>query len=86
MSLNHMKKRNVAFRKTLLGIVKDIHERFLIGLGVDVSNMKTLKRWHPQFRLEECEVIKPGKFINASAGSNFFQPKFHKNQAPRIVR
>ena len=61
MSLSHMKKRNVSFRKTLLGIVKSIHEKFLVSLGVDVSNMKTLKRWHPQFRLEECDIIKPAK-------------------------
>jgi len=61
MSLSHMKKRNISFRKTLLGIVKDLHEKFLVTLGVDVSSMKTLKRWHPQFQLEQCDIIKPAK-------------------------
>ena len=62
MSLAHMKKRNVSFRKTLLGIVKDLHEKFCASIGVDISK-KTIKRWHPQFKLEECHIIKPGKFL-----------------------
>jgi len=58
MSLKHMTKRTKTFRQTLLGIVKSLHELFLVSLGLDVTKMKTIKRWHPSFKLSECEVIK----------------------------
>lgn len=58
MSLKHMAKRTLIFRQTLLGLVKSLHEQFLTGMGVNVAKMKAIKRWHPRFRLDECEQIK----------------------------
>ena len=62
MSLKHMTKRSRTFRQTLLGIVKDLHQKFLMKIGLDVSKMKNIKRWHPSFKLEECDPIRKGWF------------------------
>lgn len=61
MSLKHLSKRSKSFRQTLLGIVKSYHEEFCLSKGIAASKLANLKRWHPSFKLEECEPIKQAK-------------------------
>ena len=73
MSLKHLSKRSKSFRQTLLGIVKSYHEEFCLSKGIAASKLANLKRWHPSFKLEECEPIKQGILIAfCSTGSNIF--------------
>lgn len=61
MSLSHLTKRSKSFRQTLLGIVKSLHEEFCLSQGIPKEKLAKLKRWHPRFKLEECEPIKQAK-------------------------
>ena len=70
MSLKHMTKRTSIFRKTLLGLVKSLHEQFLTEMGVNIAKMKAIKRWHPRFKLDECEAIKAAPLPTKPGGEN----------------
>jgi len=41
--------------------VKSYHEQFCLSKGIAASKLANLKRWHPSFKLEECEPIKQAK-------------------------
>ena len=61
MSAKHLSKRSRSFRQTLLGIVKSYHETFCLSKDIRASKLVNSKRWHPVFKLEECEPIKQGE-------------------------
>ena len=63
MSPKHLSKRSKSFRQTLLGIVKSYHEEFCLSKGTAASKLANVKKWHPAFKLEECEPIKQGKNV-----------------------
>ena len=62
MSPKHLLKRSKSFRQTLLGIVKSYHEKFCLSNDI-ASKLANSKRWHPAFKLEECEPIKQGEIL-----------------------
>lgn len=58
MNLTHLTSRLQVVKRTLFGIVSEMHKKFLEGLGVDVKKMKAIRRWHPSFPLDSCDPVK----------------------------
>lgn len=58
MSPSVMLERNRKFRATLLDIVKDEHDKFLLGLDPPLRVPKDkITRWHAEFDLDSCRNI-----------------------------
>ncbi|XP_012276832.1 DNA replication factor Cdt1 [Orussus abietinus] len=62
MSPSILLERRRKFYKILLDMVKDQHEKFLLNLQPPMIIPKErITRWHPEFDVNTCEIIKPSE-------------------------